>query len=420
MFEAFSDARIDVGDGVAIRTRVAGDGPPVLLLHGYPQTHACWHRVAPRLATAGFTVVATDLRGYGDSSKPASTPDHATYAKRAMAADQLAVMRALGHDRFAVAGHDRGGRVAHRMALDHARGGGADRGARHRPDGDDVRADRHGVRDRLLPLVLPDPAGAAARAADRRRAGVLPARQARRLGPGRGHLRAGGLAEYLRCFADPATIAATCEDYRAAATIDLEHDAADAERRIEAPLLVLWGERGLVGRSYDVLATWREKATDVRGHALPTGHYLPEEAPEAVAEALIGFFAGLSWHACQPDKILILINLTDHVNQLQAVPTACAAFRTSRKARTRRMAKSPARPYALAMHRATDLSGIVAMVAATAAFVVGDSFMKLVTEDLPPFEVLFLAASRPASPAAPGRAARNGAPSRRPSTSAPC
>ena len=134
MFDGFSDARVDVGDGVAIRTRVAGDGPPVLLLHGYPQTHACWHRVAPRLVAAGFTVVATDLRGYGDSSKPASTPDHATYAKRAMAADQVAVMRALGHDRFAVAGHDRGGAGRAPHGARPPRGGGAARGARHRAD----------------------------------------------------------------------------------------------------------------------------------------------------------------------------------------------------------------------------------------------------------------------------------------------
>ena len=119
MFAGFSDERIDVGGGVAIRARVAGEGRPVLLLHGYPQTHACWHRVAPLLVAAGFRVVAADLRGYGDSSKPASSADHAAYSKRAMAADQVAVMRALGHDRFAVAGHDRGGRVVHRMALDH-------------------------------------------------------------------------------------------------------------------------------------------------------------------------------------------------------------------------------------------------------------------------------------------------------------
>ena len=264
----------------------------MLLLHGYPQTHACWHRVAPRLVEAGFRVVLTDLRGYGDSSKPASAPDHATYSKRAMAADQVAVMRRLGLDRFAVAGHDRGGRVTHRMALDHPGAVEPLGGPRHRPDGDDVCANRHGLRHRLLPLVLPDPAGAAARAADRRRPRVLPAPQARGLGPRRATpSRPRPSTSTGAAFADPATIAATCEDYRAAATIDLEHDAADAGRTVAAPLLALWGEHGLVGRTYDVLATWREKADDVRGQALPTGHYLPEEAPEAVAAALAGFFA---------------------------------------------------------------------------------------------------------------------------------
>ena len=293
MFAGFSDQRVDVGGGVAIRVRVGGDGPPLLLLHGYPQTHACWHRVAPLMIAAGFRVVAADLRGYGDSSKPVSASDHAPYSKRAMAADQVAVMRALGHVRFAVAGHDRGGRVAHRMALDHPQ-------AVARVAVLDIAptATMYSRTDMAFAtgyyhwffLIQPAPL-------PERLIGADPDFYLRfKLGAwsqGRdGFFAPEAVAEYLRCFADPATIVATCEDYRAAATIDLEHDAADAGRRVEAPLLALWGERGLVGRSYDVLASWREKAREVRGHALPAGHYLPEEAPEAVAEALAGFFAG--------------------------------------------------------------------------------------------------------------------------------
>ncbi len=291
MLAGFSDARVEVGDGVAIRVRQAGDGPPVLLLHGYPQTHACWHRVAPRLVEAGFRVVLTDLRGYGGSSKPASAPDHSTYSKRAMAADQVAVMRHLGLDRFAVAGHDRGGRVTHRMALDHP-------GAVSRWAVLDIAptATMYAKTDMAFAtgyyhwffLIQPAPL-------PERLIGADPEFYLRRKlaawDRGDDTFAPEAFEDYRSAFADPATIAATCEDYRAAATIDLEHDAADAGRTVAAPLLALWGEHGLVGRSYDVLATWREKADDVRGQALPTGHFLPEEAPEAVAEALAGFFA---------------------------------------------------------------------------------------------------------------------------------
>ena len=292
MLAGFSDARIEVGDGVAIRVRQAGDGPPVLLLHGYPQTHACWHRVAPRLVEAGFTVVLTDLRGYGGSSKPASAPDHSTYSKRAMAADQVAVMRAPRASTASpspattAAG---GWRTGWRSTTPRRSAAG---GARHRPDRDDVRPDRHGLRHRLLPLVLPDPAGAAARAADRRRPRVLPAPQARGLGPRR-TTPSRPRPSTTTCAPSP-TRRRSPPPARTTAPrrpIDLEHDAADAGRTVAAPLLALWGEHGLVGRTYDVLATWREKADDVRGHALPTGHYLPEEAPEATVDALVGFFA---------------------------------------------------------------------------------------------------------------------------------
>jgi haloacetate dehalogenase len=291
-FEGFSDATIDVGDGISIRTRASGAGRPVLLLHGYPETHACWHAVAPRLVAAGFRVVATDLRGYWDSAKPAATADHATYAKRAMAADQVAVMRALGHPRFAVAGHDRGGRVAHRMALDHP-----DAVSRlavldiaptatmyGRTAMDFARAYYH-----WFFLIQPAPFPERLIGADPEF--YLRTKLSAWSQGGNDFFAPEAIAEYVRCFADPAAIAASCEDYRAAASIDLGHDAADADRRIEAQLLALWGARGVVGRTYDVLATWRDKARDVRGHALPTGHYLPEEAPEQTAAALADFFA---------------------------------------------------------------------------------------------------------------------------------
>ena len=291
MFEGFADRRIDVGDGIHIRARVAGAGPPVLLLHGYPETHVCWHAVAPRLVAAGFTVVAADLRGYGDSARPASAPDHSTYSKRAMAADQVAVMRALGHARFAVAGHDRGGRVAHRMAQDHP-------AAVSRLAVLDIAptATMYARTDMAFAtayyhwffLIQPAPLPERLIAADPEF--YLRTKLSAWSQGEQGFFAPAAVAEYVRCFSDPAAIAASCEDYRAAASIDLEYDAADAGRQIAVPLLALWGVRGVVGRTYDVLATWRERAADVRGHALPTGHYLPEEAPEETAAALAAFF----------------------------------------------------------------------------------------------------------------------------------
>lgn len=291
MFEGFSETRTVLSSGLGLRVRVGGSGPPVLLLHGYPQTQACWRFVAPRLVAAGYTVVLADLRGYGDSDKPPADADHSAYSKRAMAADQVELMQRLGFDRFSLAGHDRGARVAHRLALDHP-----------------------AVLDRLVLLDIVPTATAYAQT-DQAFASayfhwfflIQPAPLPERLigadpdfflrhllgawdRSGPSAYAGEALDEYLRCFRDPACIAATCEDYRAAATIDLQHDADDAQRRIEAPLLVLWGARGIVGRLFDVPATWHGKAHDLRCQPLDAGHFLPEEAPEATAEALIGFF----------------------------------------------------------------------------------------------------------------------------------
>jgi len=293
LFPGFNARRVE-GAGATIACVVGGSGPPLLLLHGFPQTHAMWHRVAPALART-HSVVCADLRGYGDSSKPASDATHAAYSKRAMAADMVAAMRALGHSRFALVGHDRGARVSHRLAADH-------------PDA----VERIAVLDIAPTLAMYEKVDRAFATAyyhwffliqpaphPERMIGADPDAYLRwKIG---GWGSGGGaffdpraLAEYLRCYRDPATIHATCEDYRAAASIDLEHDRADREagRRLRMPLLALWGERGVVHRTYDTLAEWRAVADDVRGHAIPSGHYLAEEAPAETLAALQGFLAG--------------------------------------------------------------------------------------------------------------------------------
>jgi haloacetate dehalogenase len=276
--------------GVEIAVWSAGDGPPVLLLHGYPQTHAMWHRVAPALADR-FTVVVPDLRGYGASGKPPGSADHVEYAKRTMAADQVAVMAALGFEQFAVVGHDRGGRVGHRLAIDH-------------PE----RVQRLAVLD-IVPTheVFRTTDEALARAYFHWFFLSTPYDLPERLIGGdpeyflRFALRAWSgnpdcfdpavVDEYVAAFRDPATVHATCEDYRAAASIDLEHDEADMDARLRCPVLVLWGGRGFVGRRYDVLECWGRRAEQVSGAALDCGHFVPEEAPEATVAALEKFLS---------------------------------------------------------------------------------------------------------------------------------
>lgn len=282
---AWFDADVDQ---VTIRFALGGSGPPFLLLHGHPQTHLTWHKIMPHLAQR-FTVVAADLRGYGDSSKPEGGPEHEAYSKRAMALDQVRLMRALGHARFAVVAHDRGARVAHRMALDHPETVTkmvlldiAPTATMYAQTNMEFARRYFWWFFLIQPYDLPERLIAADPdhfldthlAAQTKIAGSSDPRV---------------VAEFRRWYADPATRHAICEDYRAAAGIDLIHDAADAEARIIAPLLVLWGTMGTVGVLWDVLATWQDKAHDVRGDGIECGHSPQEEAPEALLAALDGF-----------------------------------------------------------------------------------------------------------------------------------
>lgn len=289
MFEGFRTFDIAHGD-IRIHGRIGGSGPPLLLLHGHPQTHVIWHRLAEPLASR-FTVVATDLRGYGDSSKPPGEPDHANYSKRAMADDQVAVMSELGFERFLLCGHDRGGRVAHRLAMDFPAAVeklmlldiAPTLAMYEQTDRTFATAYFHWF-FLIQPSPLPETLIEAAPAAY----------ITRTMGGRHASLDAfepAAIAEYQRCLAQPGAAHALCEDYRASNGIDLEHDRADREagRRITCPVSVLWGQHGIIQRCFDPLAEWRAVAERVEGEALPCGHYIPEEAPQALFSRLTQF-----------------------------------------------------------------------------------------------------------------------------------
>ncbi|WP_332775776.1 alpha/beta fold hydrolase [Polaromonas sp.] len=290
MFEGFVACDVE-GPAGLLRTLRGGSGAPLLLLHGHPQTHVMWHRVAGELART-FTVVMMDLRGYGDSVRAAADAQHAAYAKRAMALDAVAVMRHHGFERFQVLAHDRGARVAHRLAADHP-----------------ARVERLMLLD-IAPtlamydntsdafaraywhwffLIQPPPLPEALIASDpvRYLRSVMGKRHA-----GLAAFAPEALAEYERCMQIAGTAQSICEDYRASATLDLVHDRADvaAGRKLEQPLRVLWGEHGAVGQCFDVPGLWRERASDVSGLSLPCGHYIAEEAPALLLAQALNFF----------------------------------------------------------------------------------------------------------------------------------
>ncbi len=285
-FDGFKLEQIDVGE-VSLRVRHGGSGPPLLLLHGYPETHMMWSKIAGDLAR-DFTVVAPDLRGYGGSSKPATTADHEPYSKRAMARDAVALMARLGFERFDLAGHDRGGRVAYRLALDHPQ-------AVRRVSIHDIipTADVWRLADRRFALgywhwsflAQAHPFPEHFIAAD-------PVHFAFRIAQGATWFDPCAYADYVRALGDPAVIHAMCEDYRAGATYDVAADEADrGVKKIAAPLQVLWGAKGAVGHWYDVLGIWRDWAEDVQGQAIEgSGHFLAEEKPAETLAALRAFF----------------------------------------------------------------------------------------------------------------------------------
>jgi haloacetate dehalogenase len=290
LFPGFETHRLRC-NGVTIHAEAGGQGPALLLLHGYPQTHAIWHRVAGKLARH-CTVVCPDLRGYGDSSKPRGLPDHSNYSKRTMAQDMVELMARLGHARFHLVGHDRGGRVGHRLARDHgpkvvrtftAIDIAPTLAMYEATDMAFARAYYH-----WFLMLQPAPL------AEKMLAPVVPYNILAGSGLSGKGLKAfakPALAEYVRTFSDPRTVHATCEDYRASGGIDLEHDRADRGKKLALPVQVLWGQRGVVGTQFDPLAQWRKVARNVTGRAIDCGHFIPEEAPAETLAAITEFLA---------------------------------------------------------------------------------------------------------------------------------
>jgi haloacetate dehalogenase len=290
MFPGFTTQRLKADD-VGIHVLVGGSGPALLLLHGYPQSHLIWHRVAPDLARR-YTVVMTDLRGYGLSDKPPGAADHGNYSKRAMAMDQVGIMRQLGFDRFLLCGHDRGGRVAHRLAVDHPQAVGKLMLLDISPTltmYENTNMEFARAYWWWFWLIQPAPFPEAMVAA------APETFLKKKIGWGHAGLKpftAETYAAYLSYVSDAATMHAMCEDYRAAATIDLVHDREDraAGRRIACPLHVLWGEYGVVNRCFRPLDDWRRVAITVSGGTVPCGHYIPEEVPELLLAEMNQFF----------------------------------------------------------------------------------------------------------------------------------
>ena len=290
LFPGFERGSVETG-GATIHYVAAGAGAPVLLLHGYPETHVCWHKIAPGLA-GKYRVNCADLRGYGESSKPQGLPDHSNYSKRAMGLDMVELMGRLGHETFHLVGHDCGGRVVHRLRRDH-----------------EARVRRLTVFDISPTLKMFESTNFAFATAyyhwflmlqpaplpDRMLAGHVPFNILGRVGRAEPDFSAfdrAAVDAYVCAYADPTAIHASCEDYRAAGTIDLEHDRADRGLKIRTPVLTLWGARAVVGGMFDCLADWREVAANVSGRAIDCGHFLPEEAPRETLAEIDAFITG--------------------------------------------------------------------------------------------------------------------------------